>query len=897
LLLEISPAPAYYHHVREPLLLPFLAVSTGILLTRYVPFSTPELLCIAAAYTLLALLAPTRSLKWMAALLALTATGSLTALLHTPPPPPELDTADGSPVTLSGCVVEPAIIARGRESFTLELAPGARTRVNWYLRPGETAPEVHYGQLVEFPAKTRAPHNFQNPGAFDYVHFLARQHIFWTASTPTGAQLTTLPGRCGNGFWAAIFALRTGALTRIERLYEGQPYTIAMMEAILIGETAGLEKLWTEDYRATGTFHALVISGSHVAVLAATFLFLLRIGFVPQNYATLLTIGMAWLYCLITGWQAPVIRSAAALTLFAIGRLFYRESRMLNILAAVGLAFLLLDPESLYDPSAQLSFLSVALIAAFVVPVIQHSSTPIAASLSSLPSTALTPKAAHYRVEFTLLTRTLHTLLPSLPARAAELLVHIPVRFALFFYELLLTSALIQIGLAVPMIVYFHRLSATGLSANAAAVPLLGLVVPIGFISVILNSTLFATIASFFLTLTERIVAFHARWEPLYRIPDPPLWLALIFVICLAIAATRLPQRVRFAAFAASLVALAVLVAHPFPAISQPGALEVTTIDVGQGDSVLLAFPDGKLVLMDTGGIPTFGKSPETATRIDIGEDVVAPYLWSRGIRHIDAVAISHFHDDHSGGLASILKDFSVTELWTGAVPASYLLPQIPVRKLLPGVPFPFGGAAIQVLSPSPNYTPRKTPHNNDSLVLRLTYGRHSFLLTGDAEKPIEAQLLNLPRTDVLKVGHHGSKTSSTPAFLDALHPAFALISDGFRNSYGHPHPNTLAALTERHIAISRTDLQGLTTVRSDGRYLTIFPAPLPFRPQAPHPGPPISLSQAFPERPLPGFSEPAPETPARAASKSPLTARQSRSIPALPEQPSPPFPRHGSAN
>ena len=883
--------------MREPLLLPFIAAAAGILVTRYVSFTVLELLLILAAYAFLAILAPTRPLKWTAALLALMATGSLSALLHTPPPPPELDTADGSPVTLSGCVVEPAVTARGRESFTLELAPGARARVNWYLRPGETAPTVHYGQLVEFPAKTRAPHNFQNPGAFDYVHFLARQHIFWTASTPSGAELTLLPGRCGNPFWGAIFAIRTGALTRIERLYEGQPYTIAMMEAILIGETAGLQKLWTDDYRATGTFHALVISGSHVAVLAATFLFLLRIGFVPQNYATLLTIGMAWLYCLITGWQAPVIRSAAALTLFAIGRLFYRESRMLNILAAVGLAFLLLDPESLYDPSAQLSFLSVALIAAFVVPIIENSSAPVAQSLSSLPSTALPPQAAHYRVELTLLIRTLHTLIPQLPARAAELLIHIPVRFAIFLYELLLTSALIQIGLAVPMIVYFHRLSATGLSANAAAVPLLGLVVPIGFVSVILNSALFASLASFFLNLTEKIVAFHARWEPPYRIPDPPLWLALAFLICLTIAAVRLPRRVRFAAFAASLIALAVLVAHPFRAIAQPGALELTTIDVGQGDAVLLAFPDGKLVLMDTGGIPLFGKSPDTATRIDIGEDVVAPYLWNRGIHHLDAVAISHFHDDHSGGLATILKDFSVTELWTGAVPASYPLPQIPVRKLLRGDPFPFGGATIQVLAPGPDYTPRKAPHNNDSLVLRITHGRHSFLLTGDAEKPVEAQLLDIPRTDVLKVGHHGSKTSSTPAFLDAVHPAFALISDGFHNSYGHPHPNTLAALAERRIAISRTDLEGLTTVRTDGRYLTIVPAPLPVHLLALPPGPPASLSQSLPALQPPGFPEPAPETPAMAASKAPPTARQSHSIPARLEQPAPPSPHRGSAN
>jgi len=826
--------------VREPLLLPFVALASGVLLTRYVPFSPAELVAIGLALTLLVAFAHSQWLKLTTALLAIVAAGALTATLHTPPAPPELDTPDLVPVTLSGCVVEPAVTAQGREQFAVELAPGARACVNWYLRPGESAPDVRYGQLIEFPAKTRRPHNFQNPGAFDYAHFLARQQIYWTAVTPPGAQLITLPGSCGNRFWAAIYHLRTAALTRIDRLYEGEPYTTAMMEAILIGESSGLQKLWTEDYRTTGTFHALVISGSHVAVLAATLIFLLRIGFVSQNLAITLAVGAAWLYCLVTGWQPPVIRSAAALSFFALGRLFFRRARMLNIVAAVGICFLLLDPDSLYDASAQLSFLSVALIAAFVVPAIERTSGPVAESLSDLPSTALSPRAARLRVEWLLAIKSLQALLPGLPAQITRLFLHAPFRFAIFFYELLLTSALIQIGLAIPMIVYFHRLSATGLSANAAAVPLLGLVVPIGFVSLFLDSQWIAQIAAMLLQLTERIVAFHAKWEPAYRIPDPPVCLEIGFVSLLLLAAIRFPAKVRIAAFTGALLTLAVLIAYPFKAIAEPGTLEVTTIDVGQGDSILVAFPNGKLLLMDTGGFPggsaALGQGRQT--RLDIGEDVVAPYLWTRGIRHIDAVAISHFHDDHCGGLAAILKDFSVTELWTGAVPSAFPLPNIPTRKLVSGSPFRYGGATVQVLAPSPDYTPRSAPTNNDSLVLRLTYGRHSFLLTGDAEKQVEAQLLNTPRTDVLKVGHHGSKTSSTPAFLDAVHPAFALISDGWENRFNHPHPKTLAALAERHIAISRTDLTGLATAKTDGRYLTVFPAPLPVRLPAPLPDP-----------------------------------------------------------
>ncbi len=817
--------------MREPLFIPFCCFAAGILLTRVAQFGTGESFFAALALAALAALANPRYLKYAATYLSILALGILTATLHQSPPSPELDTPDNEPITLAGCVVEPSVIAKGREHFVLEIAPDARVRVSWTLRPGDLPPNVHYGERIELPAKTRRPHNYGNPGAFDYAYYLARQKIYWSAVTPAGAEVTRIPGACGNRFLAGIHRLRSAALTRIQQLYSEDPYTTAMMQAILIGESAGLQKLWTDDYRMTGTFHALVISGSHVAVLAATLIFFLRLGFASPRTATLIAVAAAWLYCLLTGWQAPVIRSAAALSFFALGRLFFRRSRMLNILAAVGICFLALDPDSLYDPSAQLSFLSVALIAVFVVPVIERTSGIVAQSLTDLPSASLPAKAAQFRVEWTIATRSLQVLIPRMPVALARFAIQAPVRLSLFLYDLLLTSVIIQIGLAIPMVLYFHRLSATGLSANAVALPLLELVVPIGFVSLIFNSGWLAQLAAFLLDITQKAVAFHAHWEPNYRIPDPPLWLSLAFITLLAVAAIRFPRKVRYASFTGALVALTILMAHPFSAVAQPGVLEVSTIDVGQGDSVLVAFPDGKIVLIDTGGID--GGS------LDIGEDVVAPYLWKRGIHHLDAVAITHFHVDHAGGLAAILRDFKVAELWTGAVPASYPLPKnIPIRKMLQGDAFPFGGVSLQVLAPSPNYRPKKLPTNNNSLVLRLAYGRHSFLLTGDAEKPTKSTLLSTPRTDVLKVGHHGSKTSSTPAFLDAVHPAFALISDGWENRFGHPHPKTLAALEERHIAISRTDLEGLTTVRTDGRYLTIAPAPLPTHPQAPPPVP-----------------------------------------------------------
>jgi len=323
------------------------------------------------------------------------------------------------------------------------------------------------------------------------------------------------------------------------------------------------------------------------------------------------------------------------------------------------------------------------------------------------------------------------------------------------------------------------------------------------------------------------------------RIPTPLLWQSGAFCALLATAILFAHFSVssgshwhRRAAWAALLLAAVAAVA-PRPVEHPRNALLVEAIDVGQGDSLLLITPDGKTVLVDGGG---FGGGPRQSTQdFDIGEEVVSPALWARGIRHLDAVALSHAHSDHMGGLPAVLRNFHPDELWVGNNPRfeayNALLDEAAslhtrVRTLRGGDAFSFGRAQIGVLAPLSNYQPGAEPANNDSLVLHAAYGATSVLLEGDAEAPIEDAMLaesGLEST-LLKVGHHGSVTSSRPEFLARVAPQWAVISCGLRNRYGHPRQEVLHELQSAHVRTLRTDIDGASCFLLDGKAVAMDP-------------------------------------------------------------------------
>ena len=377
-------------------------------------------------------------------------------------------------------------------------------------------------------------------------------------------------------------------------------------------------------------------------------------------------------------------------------------------------------------------------------------------------------------------------------------------RIAFYAYELAVISAAIQIGLALPMAIYFHRISLTGLSANILVVPLLALVVPLGFLAVFTMWQVPARSLGWLLRAGEAVADWHTRLEPDWRVLAPPLWLGILILRrapaaglcdCAGPSPLVLGRLGRRAGALRSDLLASIPARGPSRRTRTHGHRRRTR---RQPVGLLSRFQTDA----DRWRRNAVVWTRAATTRIDIGEDVVSPYLWSRSIRKIDVVALTHAHDDHAGGLPAVIENFHPSELWTGATPTSAAWSAVRTegtgRKsqdlaLPTGRSFDFGGARIEVISPPADYVPGDSPTNNDSLALRITYGQRSFLSDrrhGKAHGAWRAGWRWQPlRADILKVGHHGSNTSSIDPFLDAVSPVFAVISDGFENSFRHPHP------------------------------------------------------------------------------------------------------------
>ena len=651
-----------------------------------------------------------------------------------------------------------------------------------------------------------------------------------------------------------------------------------VMIASMLGDKYFLDKDTADLFREGGTFHILVISGLHITFIGGLLLVFLRQITRNRWLQFGVTITVLWAYTLAVGADVPVVRASVMFTIILFSYAIYRRGTLLNSLGVCSLILLAWRPSDLFNPSFQLTFVSVGAIVAMAYPMIEHLRnigiwTPTAQR--PFPPNVPDPlkrfcEMLYWREQAWSIelkrqiwsARLFKT--PYLANRAGDGVQKI----LRYIFEGILVSLIVQICMLPLSVVYFHRVSVASVFLNLWV----GLFIAIesfaavigalfGHISSLLATPFFAfadvtnwlmlalpRMLSVFNWASFRLPAYSETGRAIYVIYFLPLLVIAIAVsrwnpFEIKVTSRFIDRRLFYAAFGFTWILVAIVVFHPFSAPRPDGRLHLDFLDVGQGDSALVTFPDGKTLLVDAGGKVSYHRDtaagddeePFVPDTRSIGEAVVSEFLWYRGYSRLDYILATHADSDHIQGLNDIAKNFSIGLAEFGRTPMgnpnfaelSMVLQRrgIPSEIVARGDRFNFGDVTVEVLYPIGTDEPNAVSDNDHSVVLRIVYGSRAFLLTGDIERVAEADLISGGGdlyADLIKVPHHGSRTSSTQEFIDAVAPTMAVISVGRKSPFGHPHREVVERWKNFGANVMTTGERGMISVSTDGNDLRI---------------------------------------------------------------------------
>ncbi|HEY8461113.1 MAG TPA: ComEC/Rec2 family competence protein [Blastocatellia bacterium] len=740
---------------------------------------------------------------------------------------------------------------------------------------------LDYGSRVRILGHLSDRRGYRNPGAPDFGQALEHRGFDATGIVKSPLLIENLGAGDRSEILYLLYRIRARAIAVTLRSFS-QPAS-GILVASLFGNRYFLSRDAGETFRAGGTFHLLVISGSHVATIALVALWLAKKLSALRVIQYALVTALMWAYALMVGAEPSITRAVVTLTIALAGRLIFRASIGANTLAASAIALLAWRPRDVFNPAFQLSFLTALVIVTVAAPLyLRLKEIGEWQPSMSTPYPPRVPKPARRLAEILFWNeREFREEMKRSPiryrlekSRAAAWMNKLNLQKpAAWIIGALAVTTLTQTGLLPLMIHYFHRVSIVAPVANVVEALLITSLMFAGAAYLLIHSILGAW-GAWTLKIAPAVnglgrLAVQAgkpliEWRGAsFRAPDFGEHWELAFiayfasVLILIVAANewnpfrkgdgekdarrKMAGRVAAATAAVAIIALGWLLAlHPFAPEYERGRLSVTFLDVGQGDAMLIGFPQGSFMLLDSGGRARFDprEADEDAEDVfiedgaGVGEAAVAPYLWRRGIKRLDWIAASHGDADHVEGFGEIVRGFEIGAALKGAskrndppgiFEKAALAANAPMRSLRRGESLDIDGARVEILSPFADQS--QMSDNNESLVLRVTFGIRSFLLTGDIEKEAEARLAGSEsdlRADVLKVAHHGSNTSSTTVFLERVSPRHAVISVAKPSPFGHPHPDALARLRMTGARIWRTSECGAITISTDGADLRV---------------------------------------------------------------------------